>query len=257
MSKSKRVKKPVKRLTANQLMSRTNGFAGIDKIKTDQVQSRLVVLKNEISHVYEMSNKFVTVDIKAYIDRKLAEEQDLIKEFPNAQTLPYHITIGAYGYQDLAIALNLSHVFMAEMWSFEAYIYLKKEDEYEVVEATVPYSLTLPAMTHPEFLDGKRDCKIDHGHGLKTVGWKGFNNEVLKKLKSYKEFDEDFGIERIEVEIKADVKFLNTAAYEEFMRIQKWVNAGHDVAEIELRNLWIREQRAGSKAKTIGYEDVA
>ncbi|WP_151765831.1 hypothetical protein [Acinetobacter colistiniresistens] len=260
MAKAKCTKKPVKRLTPKQLQARSNGFSGIDKIKIDQAQSRLAFVKSEISHIYEMSKSFESQSVKRYVDEKLAEEKDLIDRFPKAQTIPYHITIGAYKYQDLAIALILCHVETPIAWSFDAVIELEQEDEFHEMAATVNYSLTLPSMTHIEFLRGKKDCKIDHGHGLKTVGWRGFDREVIKELESHKELYPEgcteFSIKRIDVDLRADMQFINTAAYEEFRRIQKWVEAGHEVAESELRNLWIREQEAGSTAKTYGYKDA-
>lgn len=257
MSKSKGSKKKVNRLTPNQLMSMGKGFAVIDKINIDKVQKQRSFVKEEIKHIYEMSKKFISNDVKAYVDQKLQDEKQLIDRFPNAQTIPYHITIGAYGYQELAIALILCHVETPEAWSFESIIYLEQEDEYQITEAVVNYSRSLPAMTHIEFLRGKKDCKIEHGHGLKTIGWKGFETEILKELESHKDLRTDFSIKRIEVVLNADIKFLNTAAYEEFIRIQNWVNAGHIVAESKLRDLWISEQEAGSKAKLFGYGEVA
>lgn len=257
MAKSKRTKKQAKRLTPNQLKGLGMGFSVIDKIKVAQVLNRRSFLKGEISHTYEMSKQFISNHVKQYVDRRIIEEKDLIDRFPEAKTIPYHITIGAYEYQDLAIALILCHVDKTEAWSFDAVIHLEQEDEEQVTTATVNFRRVIPGMTHIEFLRGKKDCKIDLGHGLKTVGWDGFENEVLKELKSHKQLSTDFSIEKIEVVLNADIKFINTAAYEEFLRVQAWVKSGHDVAEKELRELWIREQIAGSTAKTYGYGDVA
>lgn len=262
-AKAKRSKKRSHHFSPDQLMSMGLGFAGMDsilKIKQDQeikkAEQRRDYLKAEISHVYEMSYEFVSVEVKRYIDEKCTQEKELIDRFPNAQSLPYHITIGAYGYQDFAIALNLSHV-DTKAWSFEAEVDLKYEDDEEINTSTFLISKTLPEMTHLEFVSGCKNCRIDHGHGLKTVGWRGFNQEILRELDSNKSIKDDTGIERVKVVLSADVKFINTAAYEEFLRVTKWVQAGHDVAEKELRDLWIREQVAGSAAKTVGLEDVA
>ncbi|WP_417211994.1 hypothetical protein [Acinetobacter venetianus] len=255
MAKAKRNKKRVIR-KPEQLMNLSNGFSGINKIVFDQIDKKRKELRSEIEHTYEMSKAFIPLDIRNYVENGVTLEKELIGQYPRAKTLPYHITIGAYEFQDLAIALNLSHIDVL-VWNVESTIYLEKEDEYEHVTASVPFNRTLPAMTHVEFLGGKRDCKIELGHGLKKVGWAGFNEEVLKELKSHKQFDDDFGIDHIEAVIRADVKFINTAAYEEFLRVQDWVNQGREVAEHELRALWIREQEATLKAFSHGLEDVA
>lgn len=261
--KARRNKKRSHHFSPDQLMSMGLGFAGMDsilKIKQDQkikkTKQRRDYLKAEIGHIYEMSHKFVSTDVKRYVAEKCIQEKDLIDRFPNAQSLPYHITIGAYEFQDFAIALNLSHV-DAKAWSFEAEVDLKYEDDEVVKTSRIVISKTLPEMTHLEFVSGCKNCRIDHGHGLKTVGWRGFNEEILRELDSDKSIMDDTGIERVKVVLNADVKFINTAAYEEFLRVTKWVQAGYDVAEKELRDLWIREQMAGSTAKSIGLGDVA
>ncbi len=37
------------------------------------------------------------------------------------------------------------------------------------------------ASSHIELLRGKKNCKIDLGHGLKKVGWLGLDQEIIKR----------------------------------------------------------------------------
>lgn len=259
--KAKRNKKQKYRFSPDQLKAMGLGLSGINFIEkinhtnfVKKAEKRRDFLKGEIGHVYEMSKKFVSMDIKNYIDHKLEVEKELIEQYPSSGTIPFHISIGSYGYQDLAVALILCHVDPVS-WSFEAVTQLEYEDDEQIYDFTVSFSLVLPAMTHLEFLRGKKDCRIDLGHGLKKVGWKGFEKEILKDLESRKEIHPDSSIKSIEVNLSADVKFINTAAYEEFLHIENLIRQGGDAAENKLRDMWIADQKAGSKAISIGFDD--
>ncbi|MFW1664629.1 hypothetical protein [Acinetobacter ursingii] len=213
--------------------------------------------KKDISETYEMSMSFVSSDVRDYLEAKKVEEKALMERFPNAETLPYHFTIGAYDYQDLSIALILGHVEQPEAWKLSADIHMMNIDDLSKPMLTIEFRRDLPSMSHIELLRGKRDCKIDLGHGLKKVGWLGLDQEIIKELESQKNIPHDFGIEQIQVLIEADIKFINTSCYQEFLAVAEWVNAGHELAEDRLRKLWIADQVLGGSGKTIGYEGAA
>ena len=130
-------------------------------------------------------------------------------------------------------------------------------DDLSKPMVTVEFRRDLPSMSHIELLRGKKDCKIDLGHGLKKVGWLGLDQEIIKEIESQKNIPDDFGIEQIQVLIEADIKFINTKCYQEFLAVAEWVNAGHELAEDRLRKLWIADQVLGGSGKTIGYEGAA
>lgn len=213
--------------------------------------------KKDISETYEMSMQFVSAHVRDYIEDKKLKEGFLFKQFPNAETLPFHITIGAYDYQDLAIALILGHVQQPEAWELLADIHMMDIEHPSKPMVTIEFRRTLPSMSHIELLRGKKDCKIDQGHGLKTVGWGGLDKEIVKEIESHKGIPDDYGIEQIQVLINADIKFKNTTDYQEFLQVAAWVNTDHALAERNLRSLWVADQVANGRGVTIGYEGAA
>lgn len=225
--------------------------------KAVQQLQKMALIRQDVKHTYEMSMQFVSAHVRDYIEDKKRQESELLERFPNADTLPYHFTIGAYDYQDLAIALILGHVEQPEAWKLSADIHMMNIDDLSKPMVTVEFRRDLPSMSHIELLRGKKDCKIDLGHGLKKVGWLGLDKEIIKEIESQKNIPDDFGIEQIQVLIEADIKFINTNCYQEFLAVAEWVNSGHEIAEDRLRKLWIADQVLGGSGKTIGYEGAA
>lgn len=213
--------------------------------------------KKDISDTYEMSMEFISSHVRDFIEDKKIGEKSLLDKFPHAETLPYHFTIGAYDYQDLSIALILGHVEQPEAWKLSADIHMMNIEDLSKPMITIEFRRDLPSMSHIELLRGKKDCKIDLGYGLKKVGWLGLDQEIIKEIESQKNIPIDFGIEQIQVLIEADIKFINTSCYQEFLAVAKWVNTGHELAEDRLRKLWIADQVLGGRGETIGYEGAA
>ncbi|GAA5003469.1 hypothetical protein GCM10023206_07280 [Acinetobacter puyangensis] len=216
---------------------------------------QLAEYRKDIKYSYEMSMKFISVDVRDYIEDKKIQEKALVDRFPEAGTLPHHFVIGAYGYQDLAIALVLGHLKDPEQWNIDLSITLYDTTGIDDRIFTVNIPFTAPCMSHYELWKGKKDCYISRGNGLKTKGWDGLDNEIIKQLEDTKEIPDSFGIEKIEVEIKVDAKFSKVAAYREFLAVAEWVNTG--VAEDQLRKLWIAEQVVDSQAKSFGIGEEA
>lgn len=208
--------------------------------------------KNQIeaNEIYELEQEYVSHAVKAYIEAKEIEEQDLISRYPNATTCPYHITIGAYGYQSLAIAIILQSIQDPIAYEMAADVHLihtyKEGDEIKTGELkTVEFRRDVPGMSYLEFHKGKADAIIPLGHGLKKKGWKGLDDEIAAEIESRPDLTDEYSIEMIQSYMKAEARFLNVGRYLEFKKVLEWVERG--TAEQNLRTLWIAEQEAIEK----------
>ncbi|MEB3865918.1 hypothetical protein MSG66_18105 [Acinetobacter sp. IK31] len=227
-----------------------------NKLTPAQVQAkqRMAELRREAAQEYEFSMSFVSKDIRDFLEKKNIEEAELLERFPNRLTIPYHFCIAAYGYQDLAIVQVLEHVEECEQWNVELTITMSdRTDEYEG-QLLVNQPFTAPKMNYFEFSEGKEDCYVDIGGGLRRKGWKGLNAEILRALEQNKKIPDGFGIDLIEVNLSTSSKFKSVSAYREFLSVAEWVNSG--VAEEKLRQLWIADQTIGN-GKSIGFGDAA
>jgi len=227
-----------------------------NKLSAAQVQQnqKLAEMRKEASQVYEFSMSFVSKDVRDFIECKKIEQAEIFNRFPNAETIPYHITIGAYNFQELAIALVLEHLNAPDQWDIELAITMSdREGEYKgLINVNLPF--TVPKMTHLELWKGKKDCYIELGNGLKKKGWRGLDTEIVKELEKTKEIPDGFGIDLIEVRISASASFRSVNCYKEFLAVAEWVNTG--VAENKLSKLWIADQVIGH-AQSIGLEGAA
>ncbi|ENU55578.1 hypothetical protein [Acinetobacter baumannii] len=227
-----------------------------NKLTPAQVQAkqRMAELRREAAQEYEFSMSFVSIDIRDFLEKKKIEEAELLERFPNRLTIPYHFSIAAYDYQDLAIVQVLEHVEECDQWNVELTITMSdRTDEYEG-QLKVIQPFTAPKMNYFEFSEGKEDCYVDLGEGLRRKGWKGLNAEILRALEQNKNIPDGFGIDLIEVKLSTSSKFKSVSAYREFLSVAEWVNRG--VAEEKLRQLWIADQIIGN-GKSIGFGDVA
>lgn len=227
-----------------------------NKLTPAQVQAnqRQAELRREAAQEYEFSMRFVSKDVRDYIEAKKVEEAALLERFPNRLTIPYHFSIAAYGYQDLAIVQVLEHVEECEKWNVELTITMSdRTDQYEG-QLIINQPFTAPKMNYFEFSEGKADCYVDIGGGLRRKGWKGLNAEILMALDQNKNIPDGFGIDLIEVEISTSSKFKSVSAYKEFLSVAAWVNSG--VAEEKLRQLWIADQIIGN-GKSLAFGDAA
>ncbi|MCR0059373.1 hypothetical protein L2634_04820 [Acinetobacter baumannii] len=217
-----------------------------NKLTPAQVQAnqKQAELRREAAQEYEFSMRFVSKDIREFIENKNIEEAALLERFPNRLSIPYHFSIAAYGYQDLAIVQVLEHVEEGEQWNVELTITMSdKTDQYEG-QIIVNQPFTAPKMNYYEFSEGKEDCYVDLGGGLRRKGWKGLNAEILSALEHNKNIPDGFGIDLIEVNLSTSAKFKSVSAYKEFLSVAEWVNSG--VAEERLRQLWIADQIIGN-----------
>lgn len=227
-----------------------------NKLTPSQVQAnqKKAELRREAAQEYEFSMRFVSIDVRDYIEAKKVEEAALLERFPNRLTIPYHFSIAAYGYQDLAIVQVLEHVEECEQWNVELTISMSdRTDQYEG-HLIVNQPFTAPKMSYFEFSEGKADCYVDIGGGLRRKGWKGLNEEILRALEQNKNIPDSFGIDLIEVKISTSSKFKSVSAYKEFLNVAEWVNTG--VAEERLRQLWIADQMIGN-GKSLVFGDAA
>ncbi|HCI7190482.1 TPA: hypothetical protein NPQ93_000211 [Acinetobacter baumannii] len=227
-----------------------------NKLTPAQVQAnqRKAELRREAALEYEFSMRFVSKDIREFIENKNIEEAALLERFPNRLSTPYHFCIAAYDYKDFAIVQVLEHVNECEQWNVELTITMSDRTDMYKGLIIVNQLLTAPKMNYFEFWSGKIDCYVDLGGGIRVKGWKGLNEEILRALEQNKNIPDGFGIDLIEVKISTSSKFKSVSAYMEFLSVAEWVNSG--VAEERLRQLWIAEQIIGN-GKSLGFGDAA
>lgn len=60
-----------------------------------------------------------------------------------------------------------------------------RTDQYEG-QLIINQPFTAPKMNYFEFSEGKADCYVDIGGGLRRKGWKGLNAEILSALEHNK-----------------------------------------------------------------------
>jgi len=200
-------------------------------------------LAENVQHVYEMEMEFTSTDVDKYVKEHMARDAEYIANFPDRSCDPYDILIGAYDYQDLALALVLEHIKTPEQWTLAAAGHFVDLDNPENPLITFEFHQNVPGITHQELWYGSKDCSIDLGDGLKRKGWKGLQVEMIAdfQVQAKKcQMPDGYSLEVIQVHIAADAKFKSAATYQEFLEIQKWIAQG--IAKEKLRQLWVIEQ---------------
>ncbi|MGK7094999.1 hypothetical protein ACSOTD_07565 [Acinetobacter baumannii] len=227
-----------------------------NKLTPAQVQAnqRKAEMRREAAQEYEFSMRFVSKDIREFIENKNIEEAALLERFPNRLSIPYHFSIAAYDYQDLAIVQVLEHVNECEQWNVELTITMSDRTDMYEGSIIVNQPLTAPKMTYFEFWSGKKDCYVDLGGGIRVKGWKGLNDEILRALEHNKKIPDGFGIDLLEVYVTTSASFKSVDTYQEFLIVAEWINKG--IAEEQLRKLWIADQLIGN-GRSFGYEGAA
>ncbi|WP_457971073.1 hypothetical protein [Acinetobacter calcoaceticus] len=227
-----------------------------NKLTPAQVQAnqRKAELRREAAQEYEFSMRFVSSEIRSFLKEKEIEEADLLRQYPDAQSVPYHFSIAAYDYQDLAIVQVLEHVKECEQWNVELTITMSDRTDMYEGSLIVNQPFTAPKMNYFEFWSGKNDCYVDLGGGIRVKGWKGLNDEILRALEHNQKIPDGFGIDRIEVYLTTSASFKSVHTYQEFLIVADWINKG--IAEEQLRKLWIADQLIGN-GRSFGYEGAA
>ncbi|WP_411671014.1 hypothetical protein [Acinetobacter baumannii] len=227
-----------------------------NKLTPAQVQAnqRKAEMRREAAQEYEFSMRFVSSEIRSFLKEKEIEEADLLNQYPNAQSVPYHFSIAAYDYQDLAIVQVLEHVNECEQWNVDLNITMSDRTDMYEGSVIVNQPFTAPKMSYFEFWAGKKDCYVDLGGGIRVKGWKGLNDEILRALEHNKKIPDGFGIDRIEVYLTTSASFKSIHTYQEFLIVAEWINKG--IAEEQLRKLWIADQIIGN-GKSLGLGNAA
>ena len=200
-------------------------------------------LRRDMAQKFPMEMEYVGHHVHEHIERKKLEEKELFDYFPDSKTLPFHIALGAYDWQNMGIVLVLDHIKPCE-WFIHTNIHLMNIDEEETNMITVPYEQRVPEMHHCELWQGKADAKVDLGRGLKKIGWKGLKQELSDAIDARKDIPEGHAIEYMQIYISADVEFKSLAAYKEYLAVTSWLEQGVEVVERNLRSLWVQEQVA-------------
>ena len=72
--------------------------------------------EQNLEHGMLLEMEYIGSEVKKYIDQKKIEEKQLIDQFSSNTILPFHIALGSYGYQDLAIACVLDQIMPCEWY---------------------------------------------------------------------------------------------------------------------------------------------
>lgn len=157
--------------------------------------------------LYEFDMDFVVEHANNTIS-EYAEKHNLADD----EWVPAHVVVDAYGQQDLIIALKKSLISTPERWEVgvDSHFYNLETDEIQ----TIPFSLTLPAMTHEELMNG---CarKVNFIDVIKTVRedtWKGLQEEMIANWEK-EGIKPGFKLTQSQVRIVAQAHFKNHLAY--------------------------------------------
>lgn len=198
----------------------------------------------ECQDTYEMEMTFFSCNVHKYIEEQKVKQAELINMIEDPTVIPYHIIIGAYDYQDLAIALTLESIHTPEVWNIAAEGYFIDVENPDAEMVSHDYHITLPSMTQMEVWKGKDKCAVPLGDGLKVIRkWEGLQQELIKHFAEKIEQDgllDTYSLETIQVHFAVDAKFKNANHYAEFLTISEWVEKG--IAEERLYKLWVAEQ---------------
>lgn len=198
----------------------------------------------ECLDTYEMEMTFFSSNIHKFIEEQKVKQAELISMIENPTCIPYHIIIGAYEYQDLAIALTLESINQPEVWNIAAEGYFVNLNDPEAEVISHDYHIALPSMNQYEIWKGKDKCAVPLGNGLKVIRkWEGLQQELIKHFAEQLEKDDlidTYTLENIQVHFSVDAVFKNAQHYAEFLTIQEWVEKG--IAEERLYKLWVAEQ---------------
>ena len=196
----------------------------------------------DIEYTYELEMEFTSNAIDKFVKEQRALEIDYINRFPNRNCDPYDILIGAYGYQDLAIALVLEHLKTPEKWILAADGHFVNLNDPDCPMFSFEYRQEVPGVPHQDLWHGDKECLIEMGNGLKRKGWNGLQAEMISVFQEQadkRNLPDGYSLEEIQVHIATEAQFKSAATYQEFLEVQKWVEQG--TAKDKLRTLWQHE----------------
>lgn len=117
-------------------------------------------LRRDMAQKFPMEMEYVGHHVHEYIERKKLDEKELFDLFSDSKTLPFHIALGAYDWQNMGIVLALDHIKPCE-WFIHTNIHLMNVEDEETNMITVPYEQKVPEMHHCELWQGKADARVD------------------------------------------------------------------------------------------------
>lgn len=178
-----------------------------------QAQSKAAMQRKEweeVNQVYELQMDFVVEDvnkiINEYVEKNMMSDNDYV---------PSHVVVEAYDQQDLIIALKKQLVATPEIWQIgiDSHFYNLETDEL----LTIPFSLTMPAMTHSELMNGceQKVYEVDGVKVKKADEWQGLQNEMIANWEK-QGIPDGFELIKSQVRIIAHTRFKCLAAYKDF-----------------------------------------
>ena len=93
-------------------------------------------LRRDMAQKFPMEMEYVGHHVHEYIERKKLDEKELFDLFSDSKTLPFHIALGAYDWQNMGIVLVLDHIKPCE-WFIHTNIHLMNIHEEETNMVTV------------------------------------------------------------------------------------------------------------------------
>ena len=199
-----------------------NKLAQIRGLKDAQLQSNW----RDLDVLYEFQMDFIVEHVNGVIN-KYAEENNL----PDDAYVPAHVTVGAYGEQDLIIALKQQLIKTPESWEIgiDSHFYNLETDEMR----TIPFSLNLPSMTHAELMGGC-DAKVHFVDGIKTVGgeWSGLQKEMINHWEK-QGIPDGFELVQSQVRMIAQAHFKDFIFYCQFQTYLSLRDAGKLIKALE------------------------
>lgn len=178
-----------------------------------QAQSKAAAQRKEweeVNQVYELKMDFVVEDVNRIINNYAIENG-----LSDDDYVPSHVVVEAYDQQDLIIALKKQLVATPEIWEIgiDSHFYNLEKDEL----LTIPFSLTMPAMTHSELMNGceQKVYEVDGVKVKKSDEWKGLQAEMIANWEK-QGIPDGFELIKSQVRIIAHARFKCLAAYKDF-----------------------------------------
>ena len=178
-----------------------------------QAQSKAAMQRKEweeVNQVYELKMDFVVEDVNRIIN-DYAKENGLSDD----DYVPSHVVVEAYDEQDLIIALKKQLIATPDIWEIgiDSHFYNLETDDM----LTIPFSLTMPAMTHAELMGGceQKVYEVDGVKVKKADEWKGLQAEMIANWEK-QGIPDGFELIKSQVRIIAHARFKCLATYKDF-----------------------------------------
>lgn len=228
-------KKPKKKYNPNKL-------AQIQAAKNAAIKAKMAVMNEkwkEFDVLYEFNMKFAIEKVNKIVG-DYADAHNLMDD----DYVPAHVTVGAYECQDLIIAMKKQMIQTPEFWEVGIDSHFYNAELHDVL--TIPFSLSIPSMSHAELMTGKNvRVHLVDGDLKKVLGdWQGLQPEMIANWERHG-IPDGYELIQSQVSITAYAHFKDYENYDNFHYFLKRRDEG-DL----LRYLEFEEQVGGIVDKT-------